>query len=76
MFTSSLVYTFGMHISIMVSSECALPFAGGNIHFKKSINYSMYVHLGFKECIAAITSMIYFATCGKEKDTELDDFIT
>ena len=59
----------------MISNECALSFAGCLIYFNKSMNYSMYVDFGFKECIAAILSMIHFAMWSKEEDTEFDDFI-
>ena len=53
----------GMFISIMISNECALTFVD-----------SMYIDLGFKEYIAAIPSMIHFATWANEEDT-FDDFI-
>ena len=48
----------GMLISIMLSNESALTFAGSVIYLKKSINHSMYIDLGFKERIAAIPSKI------------------
>ena len=32
-----------MYISIMISNECALTFAGGVVYFNKSMNHSMYV---------------------------------
>ena len=59
----------------MISHECALTFAGDVIYFNESMNHSMYVDLGFKECIAAIPSLIHFGIWGNEEDTEFDDFI-
>ena len=64
-----------MLISIMMSNECSLTFAGSVIYFNKSVNHSMYFDLGFKERVAAIPSMIHFAIWGTEEDTEFDDFI-
>ena len=55
-----------MHISIMISNECASTFASSVIYFNKSINHSMYVDLGFKERIPAIRSMVHFVTWGTE----------
>ena len=39
------------------------------------MKHFMYVDFGFKERMATIPSMIYFAFSGKEEDTEFDDFI-
>ena len=64
-----------MFISIMMSNEGALKFSSCVIYFNKSMNHSMYVDLGFKECIAAIRSMIRFAIRAKDGDIEFDDFI-
>ena len=64
-----------MFISIMISNERTLTFAGCVKYFYKSKNHSMYVDLSFKECIAAITSMIHFAVWAKEGDIEFDDFM-
>ena len=75
-FVSEFPLTFlGMFISIMISNECALTFAGSVRYFNKSMKHFMYVDFGFKERMATIPSMIYFAFSGKEEDTEFDDFI-
>ena len=64
-----------MLISIMISNECTLTFAGSVRYFNKSMKHSMHVDLGFKERIATIPSMIYFTFCGKGEGTEFEDFI-
>ena len=62
----------GMLTSTMISNECA----GSMRYFNNSVKHSMHVDLCFKEHIATIPSMIYFAFWEKEEDTGFYDFIT